>query len=364
MRINRRSFIRTAALSGVGISLFSPDVFSWTGNQSGHSSRPVHLAYLSNSPASIPALPILWKETQLFTSLEDSAFCRLLQRDDIDAIVVDVLPDQRTAIALAAMKMGKCTAFTEPVAHSVRAIQRLTDMYAQTGTPCLLLDNDLFSRDALAVSNMARQHQFGNLTHVACGTDSLTNGLGLAMDLLAINRGNRFVSLNASISQSWGLYEPISSVSAGDNEPIIKQYQLGEVMTIHVQCRHGETVTINRDLTGKRPYARGYRIQGTKGLWMEDNDLLSLQGQDHSFTAIRPQFDHSFWQPNQSGIKTQPSALSSFISALQTQTITPANTFNALAVPLVYTIAKSSLAVWNDTVNIPDWFTSTHQQTA
>ncbi len=364
MRTNRRSFIRTAALSGVGVSLFPPDVFSWTDNRSGQASRPVRLAYLSNSPASVPGLPIIWEEKQLYTSLEDNAFCRLLQRDDIDAIVVDVLPAQRTAIALAAMKAEKCTAFTEPVAHSVRAIQRLADMYAQTGTPCLLLDTDLFSRDALAVSNMVRQHQFGNLTHVACGSDSLTNGLGLAMDLLAINRSNRFVSLHASISQSWGLYEPMVSVPAGDNDPTIKQYQLGEVMTINLQCQNGETVTISRDLTGKRPYSRGYRVQGTKGLWMEDNDLLSVEGQDYSFTAIRPQFDHPFWQPNQSGIETQPSALSSFITALQTQTITPANTFDALMIPLIYAIANSSLAIWNDNVSIPNWFIPTQQQTA
>jgi len=353
--LNRRSFIRTTALSGVGATLFSSDVFSWTGK----TPRPARLAYLSHSPAGVTCLPILkWQETMLFTSVDDKAFCRLLRRDDIDAIVVDVLPSQRTPIALAAMEAGKCTAFTEPVAHTVRSVQQIAAMYAQTGTPCLLLDNECFGRDALAVSSMARQHQFGPLTHVACGTDSLTNGLGLAMELLAINRGNRFVSLNASVSQSWGLYEPIASVPTGENESIVKQYQLGEVMTINLQCQNGETVTVNRDLTGKRPYARGYRVQGTKGFWMEDNDLLSRQGQDHSFTAIRPPFDHPFWQPNQAGIPTQPNALSSFVTALQTHTITPANTFDALTIPLVYAIAKSSLAVWNDNINIPDWFSN------
>lgn len=360
MRTNRRNFIRTTALSGVGAALLSSDVFSWTGQ----TSKPVRLAYLSHSPASVPGFPMQWEETMLFTSVNDKAFCRLLQRDNIDAIVVDVLPSQRTSIALAAMKEGKCTAFTEPVASSVRSVQQLVEMHAQTGTPCVLLDTDCFSRDALAVLNMARQHQFGNLTHVACGTDSETSGLGLAMNLLAINRGNRFVSLNASVSQSWGLYEPVSSVPGTIQEPIVKQYQLGEVMTINLQCQNGETVTVNRDLTGQRPHSRGYRVQGTNGLWMEDNDLLSLQGQDHSFTAIRPQFDHPFWQQNQSGMQTQPSALSSLITALQTQTIIPANTLDALTIPLVYAIAKSSLAVWNDTVTIPDWFTPTQKQTA
>ncbi len=352
MRTNRRNFIRTAALSGVGVSLFPGNVFSNVIDPA----KPVQIAYLTSSvqDGQMAGTPGCYKTIVLYS---DSALQALLQRDDIDAIVVDVLPAQRLPIALAAMKAGKCTAFTEPVAQSVRAVQTLLEMHQQTGTPCLLLDNDLFSRDVLAVSNMVRQQQFGNLTHVACGTDSPTNGLGPAMHWLGINRGNRFVSLNASVSQSWGLHEPIPSDPVRGNEPIVKQYQLGEVMTINLHCQNGQTVTISRNLTGKRPHSRGYRVQGTNGLWMEDNDVLIRNGQSEVFSAVRSQFDHPFWQPNETRKPTQPDAVASLVTALRTQTITPEHTLDALTMPLVYAIAKSSLAVWNDTVNIPDWFT-------
>ncbi len=327
MRTNRRNFIRTAALSGVGVSLFSGDVFSWTGQQ------PVRLAYLTDSDSSV-------------------VLNQLLQRNDIDAIVVDVLPAHRTAIALAAMNAGKITAFTGPVGQTVGTIQSLLETHAKTGTPCLLLDNDQVDRNVVAVKNMVRQQQLGDLTHVACGTDSTTNGLGPAMDWLGINQGNRFVSLNASIARSWGLHEP-TPTQPSNNEPIVKNYELGEVLTINVLCANGQTVTISRDITGKRPHSRGYRVQGTKGMWMEDNDLLSVGNKTYSFAAVRPRFDHAQGKTNQ----PEPSALAELVTALETQSIDPNSTRNALTVSLVYAVAKLSLAAWNDELEIPDWFT-------
>jgi hypothetical protein len=326
MRTNRRQFIRTAALSGVGVSLFSGHAFSWTDN------NPVRLAYLTDSDSSV-------------------VLHQLLQRNDIDAIIVDVTPARRTAIALAAMNAGKTTAFTGPVGHTIGTIKSLLDTHQKTGTPCLLLDTDHFDRNVLAVKNMVRQQRFGEITHVACGTDSPTNGLGPAMDWLGINQGNRFTSLNASMSRSWGLHEP-TPAQRSQNEPIIKNFELGEVLTINLQCQNSQTVTLSRDITGKRPHSRGYRVQGTKGLWMEDNDLLSIGDQTHSFSAVRPRFAPPQAQANQ----PEPTALSAFSAALKTRTIDPNSTRNALTISLIYAVAKLSLAAWNDELEIPDWF--------
>ena len=349
MRTNRRSFIRTAALSGVGLSVFSGEVLSWTGN------RPVRLAYLSHSPTN-PLTPAAnWSDTLFFTSVNDKAFQQLLQRDDIDALVVDVFPAQRTAIALAAMKAGKPIAFTAPVGQTVSEIQTLSQTYAQTGTPCLLLDNDRFERNTLAICNMVAQHQFGNLTHVACGTDSPTNGLGPAAEWLGINRGNRFVSLNASVSQSWGLHEPTPTGPEPKNGPIVKQYQLGEVLTINLRCANGQTLTVSRDLSGKRPHSRGYRVQGTNGLWMENNDLFTREGRTDSFADVRPPFDHPYWHPNRPKNQPEPNALSELLTALKTRTIDPDSTRNALTISLVYAVANLSLVARNDELDVPDW---------
>lgn len=305
MRTNRRQFIRTTALSGVGVSLFSGNAFSWTENNS------VRLAYLTDSDSSV-------------------VLDKLLQRTDIDAIIVDVIPAKRTDIALAAMNAGKSTAFTGPVGQTVSEIQTLSQTHAKTGTPCLLLDNDHCDRNVLAIKSMVQKQRFGEITHVACGTDSPTNGLGPAMDWLGINKGNRFVSLNASLSRSWGLHEPTPTQPL-NNQPIVKNYELGEVLTINLQCANGQTLTLSHDITGKRPHSRGYRVQGTKGLWIEDNDAQPAN------------------QPEQT-------ALTGLISALKTKSLDPNGTRNALTISLLYAIANVSLAASNDDLEIPDWF--------
>lgn len=350
MLTTRRSFLRTATLSGIGASFLAHDALSWA------TVRPVRLAFVGQPLVTPFQSPVGWAETLSFTNTDDDAFQRLLHRDDIDALVVDVPPAQRTGLALAAMKAGKCTAFTGPVGQTTGMIQTLMTTHAQTGTPCLLLDNDRFDRNVLAINNLTAQQQFGTLTYVQCGTDSPTNGLGPAMDWLGINRANRFTSLNASIARSWGLHEPVPATPTTKNEPVVKQYQLGEVLTITLQCANGQIVTVNHDLAGKRPHSRGYRVQGNKGLWVEENDLLRLGDRERAFSEVRFQFDHPYWQAKPSDKTIEPSALDELTLVLQTRTIDPIMTQNALTISLVHAVAKASLGAWGEEVELPDWF--------
>lgn len=302
MLFSRRTFLRTAAITGAGLPLLTSEVFS------GPTSRSIRLIHLANYDA---------------LNLE-----KLLQRDDYDALVVDLPAEYRLPVAIAAMKAGKCTAFTGPVGQTVGQVQQLLTIHQQTSTPCLLLDTDQSRREILTVTKQIQEGHFGELSYVQCGSDSPANGLGVAMEWLGINRGNRFLRLNAGISRSWGLHEAHPTVAAQKNAPNIKQYELGEVLTVNLQCANGQLVVVHRDLKGKRPYERGFRVQGANGSWTHDFD------------------EHP----------TESDAIASLTTLLQQGPMPSVLTQDALTVSLIHAIVNQSVHAWQSDIEIPNWF--------
>ncbi|KAB7730199.1 hypothetical protein F5984_13570 [Rudanella paleaurantiibacter] len=346
MRIDRRTFIRTTALSGVGLTVLQPNVWAKTPASS------VGVAFVSDSGGS--QLPYLFtpRATALFDPTNGLAFERLLNRPDIDLIVADLAPVHRSPVAHAAMRAGKHVVCTGPVGQGIGELLSLYKTHRQTGRHCLILDDDRADRDMLAITSMVKQGLFGPLTYVHCGSASATNGLGMAMDWLGILNGNAFKSLNASLSKSWGLHEPSSSVESQKNEPSVRNYQLGEVLTITLQCANGELVVVNRDLAGQRPYGRGMALQGRDAKWDTETNRLVLGATSQAFSAVRAQYEHPY--PQGTTPRKQPNALSVLLDQLETNQLAPEATQNALMVSLIHVVAKHSLAAWGEEVQVPD----------
>ena len=74
-----------------------------------------------------------------------------------------------------------------------------------------------------------------------------------------------------------------------------------------ISCANGETILLTHDCTLPRPYSRGGRIQGTKGIWMEDNRSIYIDGRSpvdpgywtHRWEkdeAYMEEYKHPLWQ--------------------------------------------------------------------
>lgn len=346
MRIDRRTFIRTTALSGVGLTVLQPNVWAQTAAPS------VGVGFVADTVGAQLPYPFSPRATALFDPTNGVAFERLLNRPDIDLIVADLAPGQRSPVAHAAMRAGKHVVCTGPVGQRIDDLLSLFQTHRQTGRHCLILDDDQADRDMLAITSMAKQGLFGPLSYVHCGSASATNGLGMAMEWLGIHNGNAFRSLNASLSKSWGLHEPSPSVERQKNEPSVRNYQLGEVLTITLQCTNGELVVVNRDLAGERPYGRNMALQGRDAKWDSETNRLVRGATSRAFPAIRDRYEHPYWQ--ETAPRKQPDALGVLIDQIGTNQLAPEATQNALMVSLIHVVAKHSLAAWGEEVLIPD----------
>lgn len=252
----------------------------------------------------------------------------LLARADVDAVVIASSWTSHTEIAIAAMKAGKYVGSEVGGAASLEECWRLVRTAEETGMQTMLLENCCYGRDELAVLNMVRQGLFGELVHcqgayghdirdeVSSGFEKRhyrlnnylhrsgdvypTHGLGPAAKCLNINRGNRFIALSSMASKARGLNLWAAEHLGADHPSAKANFAVGDIVTTMIRCAEGETILLTHDTSLPRPYSRGQRVQGTKGLWMEDGNVIHLEGTSpshewESFDSYRQRYEHPIW---------------------------------------------------------------------
>lgn len=319
----------------------------------------------------------------------------LLKKDDIDAILCCTTWITHSRIAIDAMRAGKHIAFEVGGAASTEECWQMVRVSEETGKFCMILENCCYDRNELALFNMQRQGVFGEIIHTQGGyqhdlRDEITYGretrhgrlfnfmnrngdlypthqLGPIAKMLNINRGNRFVTLTSMASKTRGLHEGIL-----DNMP--KGYDLstfhfaqGDIVTTMIKCAHGETILLIHDCTLPRPYSRNYRVQGTKGIYMEDKDAIYIDGESpqhnwESFEPYRNKYEHPLWkQYAKDGIHEGGHGgmdflvLSAFAQSAINNEKSPIDVYDTAAWMAITCLSEQSIAMGGMPVPVPDF---------
>jgi hypothetical protein len=168
-------------------------------------------------------------------------------------------------------------------------------------------------------------------------------------------------------SKARGLHEGIL-----DNLP--KGYDLstfnfaqGDIVTTMIKCAHGETILLIHDCTLPRPYSRNYRVQGTKGIYMEDKDQIYIQDESHqhsweSFEPYRDKFEHPLWkQYAKDGIHEGGHGgmdflvLSAFAKSAINDVKSPIDVYDTAAWMAITCLSEESIALGSMPVPVPDF---------
>lgn len=276
-------------------------------------------------------------------------YVRMLDKEKIDAVIIATPWEWHSQMAIAAMKAGIFTGVEVSGAFSLDECWELVNTHESTGTPLFFLENVCFRRDVMAVLNMVKKGLFGELIHLECGyqhdlrgvkfNDGITpynsgvefgdkgfseakwrtwhsiyrngdlyptHGLGPVAQWININRGNRMETLVSMASKSRGLHEYIiHHPKGGPDHPNAKlEFRLGDKVTTMVKCTNGETIVLHHDTNLPRPYSLGFRVQGTKGLWVDINKKVHIEGAspDHQWedaATYLTQYDHDAWKAHE-----------------------------------------------------------------
>ncbi len=281
-----------------------------------------------------------------FYSNGDQDYRNLIAKEDIDAAVIASPWRWHTEMAVACMQAKIFVGLEVCGGFSIDECWQLVNTYEATGTPLFFLENVCYRRDVMAILNMVRQNMFGELIHLEGGyqhdlrgvkfNDGVTpynsgveygskgfseakwrtqhsikrdgdlyptHGVGPVAQYININKGNRFLYLSSMSTKSRGLHNYIvNHEKGGANHPNAKlEFKLGDKVTTMIKCANGESIVLHHDTSLPRPYSLGFRVQGTKGLWMAVNKSLHIEGvsPSHRWEDAEPylkKYDHPLWK--------------------------------------------------------------------
>jgi predicted dehydrogenase len=335
---------------------------------------------------------------------------KLLERKDIDGVIISTPWEWHYQMCMDAMNAKKYVGCEVITGMSVDECWELVRTSEQTGMPLMMLENVCYRRDVMAVLNMVKQNVFGEIVHLQGGYQHdlrevkfndgkqpygggaefgekgfseaqwrtqhsvmrngdlyPTHGVGPVAMMIDINRGNRFTNLVSYSSKARGLHEYVEKVGGKDHPNAKVNFKLGDVVTTMIQCANGETILLQHDTNLPRPYSLGFRVQGTKGLWMDVNNSIYIEGeskQAHRWDPAKEwldKYDHPLWKKYGNDAAGAGHGgmdwfvLNAFIESVKNKVNTPQDVYDAVTWSAITPLSEESIALGGETVPFPDF---------
>lgn len=331
-----------------------------------------------------------------------------LLKSGIDLVLINTSWVAHTPIAIAAMKLGIAAAFEVGGAYSIDDCWELVKTHERTGSPCMILSNCNYARREMALLRMVREGLFGEVVHCDGGychdlRKQVANGretrhgrlnnylnrncenypihpLGPIAKILDINRGNRMMTLTSMSSRPAGMKQYIRDNFPENFHLQDTDFMQGDVVTTTIKCARGQTITLRLDTTLPRAYSRRFEVHGTKGMYMEDGNLIFLDGV-HNETSESAKtlwnnaeeyiarYEHPLWQ-KKLAIDAQISSghaiagghggtdnlvVGALVKSIRTGAPTPIDVYDTASWIAVTVLSEESIALGGMPVPVPDF---------
>jgi len=340
------------------------------------------------------------------------AWREMLAAGDLDAVVIATPWEWHAPMSIAAMEAGIAVGCEVVAGVTLEDHWEVLRTQVRTSTPYMLLENVCFRRDVMAITRMVREGVFGEMIHLEGGYQHdlrhvkfnagvvgeaygegaefgergwsearwrtehsverngdlyPSHGIGPIAMWANINRGNRFTRLTSYASKARGLHNHVVAVGGEDHPNARVNFRLGDVVTTSIGCEDGTTVRLTHDTNLPRPYSLGFRVQGEKGLWMDLNRSIYVEGtspEPHRWEEAQgwlDRYDHPLWaefadQAAGAGHGGMDFfVIHVFIEAMKTGHPMPIDIFDAVTWSAITPLSEASIAAGNATVDFPDF---------
>lgn len=323
----------------------------------------------------------------------------VLNREDVDAVVIVSSWQEHVRMACDAMRAHKAVACEVGGACSIEECWDLVHTHEETQTPIMMLENCCYGRNELMLLNMVQLGVLGEIIHCRGGychdlRDEISFGrenrhyrlehyckrncenyptheIGPIAKILNIGHGNRMLTLHSVASKSCGLNTYLQREKGEEYDLTKRAFAQGDVVTTVIKCANGETIQITLETTLPRPYSRQLEVHGTKGLYMEDNQSLFLDGIHNEFDftwtdqwnnieQLRDEYEHPIWkQYIKDGVQGGHDgmdwlALRDFFDCIRTGRPMPIDVYDMAAWMSITPLSEESIAT-GQTVSMPDF---------
>ena len=330
-------------------------------------------------------------------SRDEEAFRNLIEREDLDAVIIATFWEWHAPMAVYAMECGKYAGVEVPVAYTLEECWQLIRTYEKTGVPCMMLENWSFRRDNLAVLKMIRTGLLGEMVHCHCahshdcidhwffdpetGLDRWaakyllnhnrdqypTHQQGPILGWMNIGCGDYYDSLTSTATGGFGINDYFLRRFGPDHPNAKRAFRQGDIVTTVIRTKLGKSVAINYDMQLPRPYDNRWMAQGTRGIYNEQRQAVYLSDRSpgyhewEDFEPYQSEFNHSWWkrldarseQLSHGG--TDHLELELFVEAVRLRTQTPLDVYDSVTMSANGPLSEMSIAEGGKPVEFPDF---------
>ena len=321
---------------------------------------------------------------------------KLLERADLEAVIIATPWDWHGRMAVAAMRAGKYPGVEVPAAITLQECWDLVRTSERTAIPCMMLENVCYFQRVLALLRMVREGLFGDVLHCEAGYQHdcrflmfdaqgklawrgrhsatvngnlyPTHAVGPVAQWMNINRGDRFESLVSMSTPARGLKRYAAERLGPDHELARRDYAQGDLNTTLLKTANGFTVTLYYNILSPRPYDLILRLQGEKGIYLDTTNSICLEqpgkGADQweAFAPYQQKYAHPLWQALAAeAAKTaghegaEHLMFHDFLKAVRAKAPAPQTVYDAAAWSAIVPLSIASVAHGSKPVAFPDF---------
>lgn len=256
---------------------------------------------------------------------------KLVDRDDIDLLIIATPWEMHTPMSLYGMEKGKHVACEVPIAYTLEDCWKLIETAERTQKHCMMMENCCFNGEELWVLNMINQGVFGDLTHAEGayihdlrkhllhdtyyedqwrikhhlnkdGNFYTTHGLGPISQYMDIGRGDTYDHVVSMSSRE----KSLSDAAKKANINKFSNVKCGDMNTTMIKTKLGKTIMLQFDVHSGRPYDRLNTVVGTKAvhegypskLYINEDELAWWGHNwldEKKYKEYRDKYNHPLW---------------------------------------------------------------------
>ena len=232
----------------------------------------------------------------------------LLKDKTVEGVMISSSWDTHVQMALDSMNAGKITAFEVGGGYDIEDCWELVRTYERTKTPVMMLENCCYDKFELLATTLYRNGLLGEVVHchgayshdirdeIAGGNVNRhyrlinyekrncenypTHELGPIARLLDVNRGNKLLTVSSVSSKAAGMQEFVLTEANPDKSLAGRKFLQGDIVSSTIRCSNGETITLTLDTTLPKYYSREFTVRGTKGLCVQEANMVLIEGRE------------------------------------------------------------------------------------
>lgn len=253
-------------------------------------------------------------------------YAAMLEREEIDAVLIATPTKWHCPMAIEAMKAGRDVGCEVPAGFELEELWELVRTKEATGRRYMLLENYLYMRHVMMVMNMVHAGRFGDPYYAECsyihdcrfmlfkpdgsldwwgewvtrhyGNDYPTHALGPVSKWLRLNDGDRMERCSSMMSSPRVLKRYAEAKFGADSPQARLPWAQGEFIATLIQTAGGRLIRVDYDANSPRPESIYYLVQGTDGVY-DSRSGVFFDGRPErweSAEAHHREYDHAYWR--------------------------------------------------------------------